>query len=116
MKNKKVYSEKELEQKALAAFAQYPNAKQVYATSDGNVFLEKNRASLHAGKGSIVTFDRPIKEEEEKDNAPKTLKAEEVIKAIKEAQNLEALDAFRSDERATVKKALEAKEKEFNQQ
>lgn len=57
---KKTYSESELKEKAAKIFEQYPLAAEAHATSDGNVFLLKNRAQLHAGrKGNVITFKRP---------------------------------------------------------
>ncbi len=112
----KVYSEKELKEIANGTFAEFPNAKKAYATTDGNVFLEENRARLHAGaKGTVVPFDRPIETEETgKADAPaKPAKAEDQIKAIGEATTLEELEKFKSDTRATVVKALEAKTAEL---
>lgn len=61
------YSESELKEKAQEVFKQFPNAKEVYATSDGNVFLMENRAKLHAGKGNVLKVQRDFeaaKEEE----------------------------------------------------
>ena len=54
----KTVSKKELEVKASKEFKKFPNAKQLHATVDGNIFLEKNRAELHS-EDIIYTFDRP---------------------------------------------------------
>ena len=46
---KKTYSKAELEKKAKDVFKEYPSAKSLFATTDGQFFLDKNRANLHAG-------------------------------------------------------------------
>lgn len=110
-----------MEKKANKVFAQYPNAKQVFATADGNCFLLENRAKMHAGpKGTVVPFDRPIEKQEEsqEDSTGKTVsttptKAVDVIAAINKAETLEALKAFESDKRATVVAAFKAKADEL---
>jgi lipopolysaccharide export system protein LptA len=49
-------TKEELKAAAKAALKNYPNAKKVFATLDGNVFLDKNRAELHAGKSTVIEF------------------------------------------------------------
>ena len=116
MKNKKIFTKDQLQKKADATFKQYPNAKQVFATSDGNVFLELNRANIHAGKGTVVTFDRPL--EKESDDSKKDVlqlpAAKDQIASIKAAKTAEQLEAFKTDERKSVVTALEEKLKELN--
>ena len=106
---KKSYSEAELKEKASDVFEQFPNAEKAFATADGNVFLERNRAEIHAGpKGQVLEVGRPIKKEEKVSN-----KADDLIKAIAEIQKLEDLEQFKTDKRATVIKALEEKTAEL---
>ncbi len=62
---KKTYNKEELQVRAQEVFKQYPNAQEVYATSDGNVFLMENRAKLHAGKGNVISFVREFDADEE---------------------------------------------------
>lgn len=105
MKKTKIYSELELKDKAKAAFERFRNADSLFATTDGNLFLSRNRAELHAGaKGRVITIDRPLPEPE----APKTPKmnAKEAIAQIADA-SLEALAAFADDERKTVQEAYQ---------
>jgi hypothetical protein len=126
----KTYSKSELKKKAAEVFQQYPNAKQLHATVDGNIFLDINRAQLHS-KDTIYTFDRPFEEaaptiETPKTEAPKKdagtketkaperISAEDAIKGIGEAKTLEALEPFAKDKRATVKAAYEAKLEALN--
>ena len=118
----KTYNEKELKEKADQVFAEFPDAKKVFATLDGNVFLMENRARLHAGnKGRVIPFDRPIEETKKelkandstKETTSKPPKAEEQIAAIKAATTLDELKAFEADSRVTVKAALEARLKEL---
>lgn len=108
---KKTYSESELKELAKEVFEQFPNANTVFATVDGNVFLEKNRAEIHAGKtGRIFTIERPIVKEASKEVITK---ADDVIKLIAEVTTIEALDAFKADTRKTVIKAVEDKTAEL---
>lgn len=116
----KVYKKSELEALAKETFKQYPDAKKVYATVDGNVFLSENRANLNAGKkGTVFTFENAISQEEKQaENDDKKAsdvqpKAVEQIADINLATTLEDLEVFKSDERATVVKALEAKTAEL---
>lgn len=114
----KTYSEEELKELANTTFKQFPNAEHVHATVDGNTFLERNRADIHAGpKGRVFTFDRPIVTESEDSNKEKTAKiklsAEDSIKAIGLAETLEDLKPFETDTRATVVKALQDKKAEL---
>lgn len=116
-----ILNKEQLQEEANKVFDQFPNAKRVFATADGNVFLQENRANLHAGKkGSVYPFDRPIEKKEdnevntEKPAKAKLPKADDQIKAIFEAKTLEELEAFKSDERVTVKGALEAKIEELS--
>lgn len=54
----KTKSKEELKATAQKVFKQYKKAKKVFATLDGNVFLDKNRAELHAGKDTVLSFSR----------------------------------------------------------
>ncbi|GIZ09986.1 hypothetical protein [Flavobacterium sp. UMI-01] len=107
---KKVLTEDQLKEKANEVFKQYPKAKQAFATVDGNVFLEKNRAEIHAGKqGTVLTYDRPVPEASESALGNKPAKADDVIKAISEVQTIEELEPFKADIRKSVIKAVEEK-------
>lgn len=113
----KTYSKKELEKLAQKVFEQYPTSNQVFATVDGNIFLHKNRAELHS-KDTIYTFDRPGKAVEPTDDTDSTgsdtkVDYREAIKAIKEAETLEAIKPFAEDDRKSVKAAYDAKKKEL---
>lgn len=58
----KRYSKNQLEQKAKEKFKEYPKTKKLYATSDGQFFLESNRADLHVKgkKLSVVKIEKLI--------------------------------------------------------
>lgn len=106
----KTYSKEELQELANETFAQYPNANKVFATVDGNVFLERNRANIHATpKGQVLEFDRPIVSEETKEKNTPKLSADDSIKQIGEITEIEALEPFKADTRKTVVKAVEDK-------
>lgn len=106
----KELSKQKLEEKASVVFKDFPNANKVYATTDGNIFIEENRAWLHAGaKGKVIVMERPVVDE------PKKVKtAAEIIEEIKSATTTEQLHVFEKDEkRKTVLKAIEDKRTEL---
>lgn len=108
----KTYSESELEGFAQKTFEQYPTAKEIFVTEDGQCFLMKNRAELHAGaKGKVYTFEK--KTEAEKP-APK-MNAKDTIAAIKAAETLEALAAFSADDRKSVVEAYNKRKLKLDQ-
>lgn len=108
----KQLSKEEIEKKVAETFKGFPHTKKLYATLDGNVFIEENRAKLHATiKGTVLEFDRPIEASEE--NEPIKMSAQEVIKLILEAQTLEDLAKYATDERKTVKAAFEKRSEEL---
>ncbi|QAA81408.1 hypothetical protein EI546_06545 [Aequorivita sp. H23M31] len=104
MNTKKTYSEAELTTQAEGVFERFPDATTVFATTDGNVFLDRNRAELHAGKGRVIAIDRTLPEPEAPE-APK-MNAKDSIALIQEA-TLEDLSAFANDERKTVQEAYQ---------
>lgn len=111
---KKTYTEDELKALTNEVFEQYPKANKAFATVDGNVFIEENRANIHAGaKGRVFPFDRPLAKVEKASDTPKAPSAADQIKAIGEVVNLEGLEAFKMDTRATVVKAVEDKTAEL---
>lgn len=121
---KKIHTTEELQEKAKATFEQFPTVTEVYATPDGNIFVQRNHAELHAGtQGRIIPITRPI-ETEAKPKASKaadqqtgkeaeTLNATETVKLIKAAKTVEGLKAFEADTRETVVKALAKKRAEL---
>ncbi len=50
----KIYSKTQLKNKATNYFEKHPSVRNVYVTSDGYLFLSKNRAEIHAGKLQTV--------------------------------------------------------------
>lgn len=107
---KKTYTEAELKEKANKVFADFPNALKVFATLDGNVFLQENRAKLHAQKSRVLTFDRPIENAvATESNAPKSKTAAELIEELKAVNDLEGLKPFEESTFSTVKKEAEKK-------
>lgn len=122
---KKTFSKKELKDKALKTLEQFPTAQKVFATVDGNIFLERNRAELHS-KDVIYVFDRSldseVKSETTKDpsgnknpgkKTPERISAEDAIKNISEVKSLADLEPYEKDKRATVKAAYETKKEEL---
>ena len=109
---KKIYTEDQLKEKAKQVFADYTNAQEVHATLDGNIFLEKNRAELHAKGGRVIPFNKAIVSEAKADE-PKVLNAPASIAFIKVAKTIEAIASFATDTRATVLAAYEKRVKEL---
>lgn len=104
MTTKKTYSEAELKQKAEPVFDRFTKAESVFATTDGNVFLDRNRAELHAGKGRVIELFRPIPTPEAPEEPKMT--AKDAIASI-ETASLEDLAAFADDQRKTVQDAYQ---------
>lgn len=101
---KKEFSKEELQERANNIFEQFPKAEKVYATLDGNTFLEENRARLHAGKGTVATFERPLPTEIQT-SKPKS--AQDLIEEINTLESLDDLDALALNEsRKTVLEAI----------
>jgi hypothetical protein len=112
---KKTYSESELKELANEVFAQFPTATEAFATTDGNIFLRKNHAALHAGpQGRIILVQRPIVSESteaaETENKP-GMNVPDTIAAIKKATTLNDLEPYATDTRLTVIKAVELRKK-----
>ncbi|MFY0714124.1 hypothetical protein J1D01_10635 [Seonamhaeicola sp. NFXS20] len=111
---KKTYSKAELEKKAQAVFKNYPKAKKVFATTDGQFFLDQNRANLHAGaKGKVIEINDVIEEETE-DTSIKPKSAEALINEAKSIETIEAVEAAKEVEtkgknRSTVIAAYDAR-------
>ena len=102
---------KDIAQRVAATFKKFPTVDTVYATADGNVFIDKNRAAEHAGnKGKYTAYLR--KEEAPADETPKTVK--ELLAEIKEATTVEQLEKYTQDEhRKTVLEAVEKRTAEL---
>lgn len=112
MKSKNTYSEAELKEKAQPVLDAHKQTNEVYATTDGNVFLLKNRAELHAGEGRVICISRPLQKAES--SAPKNeMTAKETIKHIEEAEDFESIARFADDDGKTVQAAYTAKLEEL---
>lgn len=109
-----IKSKEELWERAEEVLAQYKNADKVFATTDGNVFLDENRAQLHAGKGRVVTFERQVFSDSKKTEDADRMTAKETVKAIAESESIGDLEKFVNDDRKTVKEAYQKKLEEFN--
>lgn len=53
----KTFSKKELTEKAAPVFKNHPKAGVLYATTDGQFFLNKNRRDLHANASNLGIYD-----------------------------------------------------------
>lgn len=103
----------DLKQLAEPVFKANPKADKLLATSDGQFFLEKNKnaADFHAkNKGGlrIYTIDRDGSIEdsnEDKDEQPVKLSAEERIEKINAMTSIEEVEAALVEEKAKTVKA-----------
>ncbi len=111
----KLLSKSELEKKAESFFKTYTDADKAFITNDGNAFLSKNRADLHAASKKelkVIEFSNENTGSEADDDKPSS--AAEIIEFAKTA-DLEASESYleaenKSDKpRSTVIKALEAR-------
>ncbi|MBV7268374.1 hypothetical protein [Winogradskyella luteola] len=115
----KILSKSQLQEKADKLFKDYPNAEKGYVTNDGNAFLSKNRADLHASsdeKLKVTEFENENSGVADKNNdASDTLsKADDIIEFAKTADAESAkkyLDAENEAKkpRKTVVEALKAR-------
>lgn len=101
---KKTYSKADLEKKAQGVFKDYPKADKVFATTDGQFFLDENRANLHAGaKGKVIEIANEGTSEGE--STKDTIKPKSAEDLITEAKAIETIDLVE------VAKEIEAKGK-----
>ncbi|WP_438710857.1 hypothetical protein ACSTS3_19660 [Aquimarina muelleri] len=99
---KKSYSKSELKEQSKEVFKHYPTAKVAFATTDGQFFLNENRANLHAtAEGKVFKIENENVQEKEQ--------ALDVIKGNKNAVN--SSDDAKAAKAAKMQKAKkEAKE------
>lgn len=98
------YTDQELEQLAQPTFEQFPDVNEVYATTDGNIFVSENLANLHAtSKGKVLAITR---KSHEVVNIPPKQTAAEIIAILENATTLEEIIPYQFDKRATVKAAV----------
>ncbi|CDF80573.1 hypothetical protein BN863_28610 [Formosa agariphila KMM 3901] len=91
---KKTYSKADLQKKAQGVFKSYPDADKLFATTDGQFFLDQNRANLHAGaKGKVIEVENDAVLESTETKTGKTLKAEDLIANAKDIETIEAVEA-----------------------
>lgn len=99
------YTDQELEQLAQTTFEQFPNTNEVYATSDGNIFLSENLANLHAtSKGRVL---RITSKKNDVLLSSTELTAAEIVAVLEQATTLQEIIPYQFDKRATVKTAVE---------
>ncbi|HZH70326.1 MAG TPA: hypothetical protein VFD80_07755 [Flavobacteriaceae bacterium] len=97
---------KDIKKIVAATFEKFPTVDTLYSTLDGNVFIEENRAELHAGlSGKYTTHERTG---EDKTEVPPQRSAKELIAEIKEISIVEDLQKYVTDE--TRKSVLQAVE------
>lgn len=120
---------KQLVERSAAVFAQFPTQTSLYATADGNFFIQEDRAKLHANKSnpSMKIFEIDVEEAAEVDPKVKPLNgggdqgsggtqgtedlepksevlqgnSKDAIAAIKKEESTEVLEALKADEAGT---------------
>jgi hypothetical protein len=95
----------ELRELSSPIFAQFPDANTLYATRDGQFFLDENRARLHAGKGQVVPIHKD--EDDTEEGQAIALNAKETAKQIMEVKTIAELEPYADDQRVAVKKAYD---------
>jgi hypothetical protein len=93
----KTYSKSELSKKAVTFFKDYPQAKSVFATNDGHLFLSENRAALHKkslkeGQYFEIENEGQSSSDDSKDNSTKK-SADDLINEAKVIETVEAVEA-----------------------
>ena len=106
--------EKDIKKIVAETFEKFPTTDTVYATKDGNVFIEENRAKLHAGKdGKYSTHQRIITAVEE------TVPMRTVKELVAESKEVTAVDDLQKyvhgETRKTVLDAVEKRTAELVQ-
>lgn len=98
---------KDIKKIVVETFKKFPTVNTVYSTLDGNVFIEENRAKLHAGlSGKYTAHERSA---EEKPEGVPQRSVKELTAEIKEISTVEDLQKYVTGE--TRKTVLEAVEK-----
>lgn len=130
----KKLAEKELKALAESVFESHPEAQVLYATEDGNMFLEKNKSMAYdhnrtVVKGSVLVIarqanaggsdDSGLPENDDAAGAGASPKpnAKQLAKLMSEAETLEALEALlnQGETRTTVLDAYNQRKEFFNQ-
>ena len=89
-------------------FKMFPDVDVLYATSDGNVFINKNYAELHANNNKGMNIEKFVRPKENLVVNIKPKSAEQLIKEITEVTSLEDLQNYVPGEtRKTVLKVIE---------
>lgn len=102
----------EIKTAAIAVFEQYPLAKVVFITPDGQAFLKEDRARMHNKDFVTVKRSEVIEAKKEVPAVKKT--AAELIEFIPTIETLEELAALEvGEERVTVKAAIATRKLEL---
>lgn len=107
-------TKEELKKIADSVLEQFPNANVVFATADGNVFLEENRANLHAKGGMVIPFERELTEDVL--SGSKRANVANTVKWVLQTKTLEELESFEDDDRAGVIKAVETQRQKLSEE
>ena len=93
---KKSYSKTELTEQSKAVFKNYPTAKVVFGTTDGQFFLNESHANIHAtAEGKVFKI--------ENENVQETAPVLNVVKGNKDVAN--STDATKTAKAAKMQKA-----------
>lgn len=93
------------------AFQKFPQATEAFETQDGQVFLNENRANLHAGpKGTVKKHSKS----EVVETPEKKITAVDAIEKINKAETVDELKPFEGDTRKTVIEAYNEKLEALN--
>lgn len=113
----KKFSKKQLIEQAAGIFKKHPKASFLYATTDGQYFLSRNRAELHASsdKLSVVIIQVTDIEEEEIITIKKLKPIVANLSDISQLEELLASEKASEDPRKTAIKLIEERIEELIQ-
>lgn len=101
---KQTYNREQLARKAQGVFEEFPGTLEVYATTDGNIFLEKNYAQLHAGeKGNVFTIERPVAKPTQKEEGSRAKAEAKPVAKVASATKAESKEASKAVTKANAK-------------
>lgn len=92
---KKTFSKDQLQEKAGEYFKKLGVSK-LFATADGQFFILKNRAEIHAGKGKVYEFH--VQESKSSDEGDEDFTVKEIETIADQSTDTEQLETMLRDE------------------
>lgn len=92
---KKTFSKDQLQEKAVEYFKNL-GVNKLFATADGQFFILKNRAEIHAGKGKVYEFH--VQESKSSDAGDEDFTVKEIEAVAAQSSDVEQLETILRDE------------------